>query len=73
MANPRKNEVIVNWEKKNERKTTYFKNYNGKRLSFIGTADTIKEAKEIKNFRKKRYGRITKIIKLGKEYLLYSH
>lgn len=71
-GNPSTNKVYVNWKKPNEKKTTYYKKYNGKRLGFIGSESSLKDAKEIKDFRK-RYNKTTKIVKLGGEYLLYSH
>ncbi len=72
-ANPVTNKVYVNWERPNQKETTFFKTVNGKRLSFIGSEERKKDAEEIKEFRKKRYNRTTKIVKLGGEYLLYSH
>jgi len=72
-ANPKKNEVCVDWLKPHQKCAKYFKKVGKRRLSFIGSEDTKKDAEEIKKFRKDKYDRQTKIVKLGKAYLLYSH
>jgi len=72
-ANPKENRVCVNWLKPNEKCTKYFKKVGKRKLSFIGQQDTKKEALEVKKFREDRYDKKTKIVKLGGEYLLYSH
>jgi len=72
-GNPKENRVCVNWLKPNEKCTRYRKKFNGKTLSFIGTEDSKKEALRIKKFRESKYKKKTRVIKLGKKYLLYSH
>ena len=72
-ANPKGNKVCVNWLKPNEKCTKYYKKFGKKKLSFIGQQDTKKEALEVKKFRESKYDKQTQIVKLGKEYLLYSH
>lgn len=71
-GNPRENKVCVDWLGKNEKCTKYFKKVGNKKLSFIGSQETLKEAEEIKKFRRGRYKRQTIIKKLGGEYLIYS-
>ena len=72
-GNPKENKVCVNWLKPNEKCTKYFKKLGKKKLSFIGTEDNKKDAEKIKKFREDKYDKKTKIVKLGGEYLLYSH
>jgi len=72
-GNPKENRVCVNWGKPNQKCTKYYKKFGKKRLSFIGQQDTKKEALKIKKFRELRYNKKTQIVKLGNEYLLYSH
>lgn len=72
-GNPSENKVCVNFGKKNEKCTKYFRKFGNKRLSFIGVGDTKKDAELVKKFRERVYGKTTKIIKIGGEYLIYSH
>ena len=72
-GNPKENKVCVNWLGKNEKCTRYFRKFKGKTLSFTGSSDTRKEAEAVKKFRKDKYDRDSLIIKLGGEYLSYSH
>ena len=72
-GNPKENRVCVNWLKKNEKCTKYFRKFGNKKLSFIGTEDNKKDAEKIKKFREDRYDKKTKIVKFGGEYLIYSH
>ena len=72
-ANPSGNKVCVNWLKKNEKCTRYYKKFGQKKLSFIGEQDTKKEALKVKKFRESRYNKKTAVVKLDKTYLIYSH
>lgn len=71
-GNPQENKVCVNWLGKNEKCVKYFKKVGNKKLSFIGTETTQKEAEGIKKFREDRYKRKTVIKKVNGEYLIYS-
>lgn len=71
-GNPKEDKVCVNWEKENEKCTRYFEEVDKKRLSFIGTEQTKREAEGVKNFRERKYRKKTIIKELGGEFLLYS-
>lgn len=71
-GNPKEDKVCVDWLGENEKCTRYFEEVDKKKLFFIGSEQTKKEAEGIKNFRERKYRKKTIIKELGGEFLLYS-